>query len=82
MRDRFGQATVDTVNGFAAGIVEAALCQTPNQVIAIKMIHDQSPRGPKRYSGLAHAVACMYRESGVLGFYQGLGPAVAKGAAT
>ena len=79
---RVGQSAVDTANGFAAGIVEAALCQTPNQVIAIKMIHDQSPRGPKRYRGLAHAVASMYREAGVLGFYQGVGPAVAKGAAT
>ena len=39
-----GQPAVDTVNGFAAGIVEAAVAQTPNQVIAIKMIHDQSPK--------------------------------------
>lgn len=79
---RLGQATVDTANGFLAGIVEAALCQTPNQVIAIKMIHDQSPKGPNRYTGLVHAVSSMYRESGFLGFYQGIGPAVAKGAAT
>ena len=31
-----------------AGIVEAVLCQTPSQVIGIKLIHDQSPRGPKQ----------------------------------
>ena len=31
---------MDMVNGMLAGAVEAVLCQTPNQVIAIKMIHD------------------------------------------
>lgn len=77
-----GQATVDTANGFAAGIVEAALCQTPNQVIAIKMIHDQSPNGPNQYRGFLHCVASIYRADGLLGLYQGLGIAVVKGAVT
>lgn len=79
---RFGKASVDTVNGFVAGIMEAALCQTPNQVIGIKMIHDQSPRGPKHYSGIAHCMASMWRTDGLPGFFQGMGPAVLKGATT
>jgi solute carrier family 25 citrate transporter 1 len=77
-----GQSAVDTANGFAAGIVEAALCQTPNQVIAIKMMHDASPRGPKQYTGFVHAVSSMYAADGLAGFFQGLAPAVAKGAVT
>ena len=80
--ERHGRSAVDTANGFLAGIVEAALCQTPNQVMAIKMIHDQSPRGPKQYTGLAHVVASIWRADGLGGFFQGVGPAVAKGAAT
>ena len=79
---RFGQSTVDTAAGFLAGIVEAALCQTPNQVISIKMTHDASPRGPNQYQGMVHAIGCMYRADGLLGFYAGLGPAVLKGAVT
>lgn len=80
--ESYGKATVDTANGFAAGIVEAALCQTPNQVLAIKLIHDQSPRGPKQYSGLAHVSRHIWQEHGLGGFFQGLSPAIAKGAAT
>jgi len=80
--ERIGQSAVDTANGFMAGIVEAALCQTPNQVIAIKMVHDSAPRGPKRYTGFAHAVSCIAREEGLGGFFQGVGPAVLKGAVT
>jgi len=79
---KYGQSTVDTANGFIAGIVEAAICQTPNQVIAIKMVHDQSPRGPKQYQGFAHAVGSMWRADGLGGFFQGIGPAVLKGAVT
>jgi len=82
MHQRLGTPTADAINGFAAGMAEAALCQTPNQVIAIKMIHDQSPRGPCQYEGLAHCVACIWRAEGVGGFFQGVGPAVTKGAAT
>ena len=44
----------DAGNLIRAGNVagyEAAVAQTPNQVIAIKMIHDQSPRGPRQYEG-------------------------------
>ena len=78
----WGQAAVDATNGLLAGVCEAALCQTPNQVIAIKMIHDMSPRGPKQYRGFAHCVASIWREEGVAGFYKGLTPAVAKGATT
>ena len=80
--EQYGPSVVDTANGFLAGITEAMLCQTPNQVIAIKMIHDQSPRGPKQYTGLAHCVASIWRGEGFVGFFQGVGPAVAKGAAT
>ena len=80
--ERFGRATVDTANGFLAGIVEAALCQTPNQVIGIKMIHDQSPRGPKQYASFGHCIAEIYKADGFLGFFQGMAPAVLKGAAT
>lgn len=80
--DRVGQPAMDMVNGMLAGSVEAVLCQTPNQVIAIKMIHDASPRGPRRYNGLFHAVGTMWREGGFLAFYQGVVPAVVKGAST
>ena len=72
--DRVGQPAMDMVNGMLAGSVEAVLCQTPNQVIAIKMIHDASPRGPRRYKGLLHAVGTMWREGGFLGFYRGCLP--------
>lgn len=80
--ERFGKPTVDTTTGFLAGIAEAALCQTPNQVIAIKMIHDQSPSGPNRYRGLAHCMGDIWRCDGFGGFFQGVGPAVLKGAVT
>ena len=79
---RFGQAKVEAVCGLCAGVAETVACNTPNQVIAIKMIHDASPRGPRQYKGLLHAMVCMHRESGFLGFYQGMAPAVLKGAAT
>lgn len=74
---------VDTVCGFFAGVAEAAICQTPNQAIAIKMVHDQAPNGPRRYRSLAHAVSTIYAEDGVWrGFFCGLTPAVLKGAVT
>lgn len=38
------------------GVVEAVFCQTPNQNIQIKMVHDQAPGGPQRYRNLLHAV--------------------------
>ena len=41
------------------GVVEAVLCQTPNQNIQIKMVHDQAPGGPQRYRHLIHAVRHM-----------------------
>lgn len=82
MPAQYGQSTMDTLNGSAAGIVEAALCQTPNQVLAIKMIHDTSPRGPKQYTGLAHCVQSIWRTDGLRGYFQGVGPATAKGAVT
>ena len=45
--------------------------------------NDPTPhRAGQRYKGLIHAVATMWRESGFLGFYQGVVPAVVKGAAT
>ena len=55
----------------AAGVGEAALCQTPNQNIQVKMVHDSSPRGPKAYRGLLHAVPRIYGEFGFAkGFFQ------------
>ncbi len=76
-------SAADTVCGFAAGVAEAALCQTPSQAIAIKMVHDQAPGGANRYRGFLHAVRCIYAEDGFIrGFYCGLTPAVAKGATT
>lgn len=80
--ERYGKASIDTANGFFAGIAEAALCQTPNQVLCIKLIHDQSPRGPKQYSGMMQLVGAIWKEHGLLGFFQGVTPAVAKGATT
>jgi solute carrier family 25 citrate transporter 1 len=81
-RGHTGRGT-DTVCGFFAGVAEAALCQTPNQAISIKMVHDQAPNGPKRFTSLAHAVRVIYTEAGVIkGFFCGLTPAVVKGAVT
>jgi solute carrier family 25 citrate transporter 1 len=88
----YGAAAVDTTNGFFAGLFEAALCQTPNQVIAIKMIHDQAPGGPHQYriwqpmagvrTAFPHTVASIWRAERLLGFFQGVGPATLKGAVT
>eukprot|EP00967_Tisochrysis_lutea_P092057 scaffold132507_cov30-Tisochrysis_lutea.AAC.3 len=73
----------DTVCGFFAGVAEAALCQTPNQAIAIKMVHDQAPNGPNRFKSFAHAVRCIHAEDGIWrGFFCGITPAVTKGAVT
>ena len=78
-----GSPAADTACGLFAGILEGALCQTPSQAIAIKMIHDQSPQGPKRYKGFFHAIQMIHAEHGVArGFFCGMLPAVAKGAAT
>ena len=71
--------------GLGAGACEAALCQTPNQSIQIKLLHDASPAvSVKQYSHLPFFRACaaIARTHGVLSFYDGLGPAVAKGALT
>ena len=47
----------DFLCGLGAGACEAALCQTPNQSIQIKLLHDASPAVvEKRYS--------IYRSSG------------------
>ena len=51
--------------GFAAGAVDAALCQTPSQAIQVKMVHDQAPNGPRLYRGVVHAVQEIYREFGI-----------------
>ena len=71
------------VCGFGAGIVEAALGQTPTQAISTKLLHDQSPAGPSRYRGLLHALRLIHAEHGFWrGFFCGIEPAVIKGAAT
>eukprot|EP00962_Isochrysis_galbana_P016016 scaffold4577_cov135-Isochrysis_galbana.AAC.4 len=76
-------AQVEAACGLGAGMVEAALGQTPSQAIATKMLHDASPAGPRRLHGLWHAVHTIYTEHGVRrGFFCGLQPAVIKGGAT
>ena len=45
-----------------AGLVEGVACNTPNQAIQVKMVHDQSPRGPQRYRGFVHAVRTIAAE--------------------
>ena len=73
----------DSLAGLGAGMAEAALAQTPNQAIAVKMIHDQSPGGDKRFTSFAHAARCIYAEYGIRrGFFCGLQPALVKGAST
>ena len=47
----------DLAAGLFSGALEAALVQTPNQAIQVKMVHDQSPQGPQRYRSLLHAVS-------------------------
>ena len=76
-------AGLDMACGLTAGLVQAVVTDTANQCIQIKMVHDQSPRGPHRYRGFVHAVRCIYADEGfVRGFYAGIVPAVAKGATT
>jgi solute carrier family 25 citrate transporter 1 len=78
-------ASWDFLCGLGAGACEAALCQTPNQSIQIKLLHDASPAVVvKRYSHFPfpRAVAAIARHHGVRSFYDGLYPAVAKGALT
>jgi solute carrier family 25 citrate transporter 1 len=76
-------AALDMACGLAAGLVQAVVTDTANQCIQIKMVHDQSPRGPQRYRGFVHAVRCIHAEEGIVrGFYAGIVPAIAKGATT
>ena len=49
----------DFLCGLGAGVCEAALCQTPNQSIQIKLQHDAAPAvAAKRYSHLPFLRAC------------------------
>ena len=75
----------DFLCGLGAGVFEAALCQTPNQSIQIKLQHDAAPAvAVKRYSHLPFPSACaeIARQHGVLAFYDGVFPAIVKGALT
>ena len=77
------RTAADTACGFGAGLVEAALAQTPNQAISTKMLHDASPSGPQRIKSFSHAVRIIYAEHGIWrGFFCGLEPALIKGATT
>ena len=79
LRERYGRSASDFINGLLSGALEAALVQTPNQAIQVKMVHDQSPQGPKRYRNLLHATKEIYSEFGLVkGFLGGLSPTVAK----
>ncbi|EOD13998.1 mitochondrial citrate carrier [Emiliania huxleyi CCMP1516] len=44
-----GKRLSDLGCGVLAGAADGALCQTPSNAIAVKMVHDQSPRGPRQY---------------------------------
>eukprot|EP00964_Phaeocystis_antarctica_P123133 scaffold86790_cov73-Phaeocystis_antarctica.AAC.5 len=59
LRERHGRAVSDLAAGLFSGALEAALVQTPNQAIQVKMVHDQSPQGPQRYRSLLHAVSLL-----------------------
>ena len=77
------RTAADTACGFGAGLVEAALAQTPNQAISTKMLHDASPSGQQRINSFGHAVRIIYAEHGLWrGFFCGLEPALIKGATT
>jgi len=79
LRERHGRAVSDLAAGLVSGALEAALVQTPNQAVQVKMVHDQSPQGPQRYRSLPHAVRSIHREFGfVKGFLEGMGPTVLK----
>lgn len=70
--------------GLGAGTFEAALCQTPNQSVSIKLLHDASPAvAVKRYSHLPFHRACAAIATihGPLAFYDGLFPARGAGVA-
>lgn len=79
LRERWGRRASDFFYGLLAGALEAALVQVPNQAVQVKMVHDQAPRGPKRYRNLLHAVREIHLEFGfVKGFMGGLMPTIAK----
>jgi len=69
----------DMAIGTVAGAAEGALCQTPNQAIQIKIVHDSSPTGPKAYKNFPHAVRSIYNSHGFVGgFFSGVGPCTLK----
>jgi len=74
----------DFLCGFIAGTVEAALLQTPNQAIQIKLVHDGCSPQPKLAALPFHlALLRIYQQYGFFnGFFCGLVPACAKGAVT
>ena len=79
VRERYGGTASDLAAGLISGAAEAAAVQTPNQAIQVKMVHDQSPQGPKQYRSLLHATTSIYREFGVVnGFLTGMTPTVLK----
>ena len=64
---------VDMAIGTIAGAAEGALCQTPNQSIQIKMVHDMSSGRARQYLGFGHAVRSIYRTHGLRnGFFCGV----------
>jgi len=74
-----GKRLSDLGCGVLAGAADGALCQTPSNAIAVKMVHDQSPRGPRQYRHVLHATRQIAAEFGVWhGFFSGLWPTVAK----
>ena len=79
VRERHGRAASDLAAGLVSGALEAALVQTPNQAVQVKMVHDRSPQGPRQYRSLLHAVRSIHGEFGfVNGFLSGMGPTVRK----
>jgi len=79
LRERFGRSFSDFVNGLFSGALEAALVQTPNQAVQVKMVHDRAPQGAKSYRNLLHATRAIYSEFGLVrGFMGGLVPTVVK----
>ena len=79
LRERHGRPVSDFINGLLSGSLEAAFVQTPNQAVSVKMVHDQSPNGQKRYRHMLHAIREIYAEFGFSrGFFSGLTPTIAK----
>ena len=81
MKDKDGKITSSKtfLAGLGAGVSEAILAVTPMETIKTRLIHDQNhPPEQRKYKGLVHGVSTIFKQEGIRGIYQGLGPTILK----